>query len=118
MHELTVALRVCETLDAELTSDDIEAVTEVRLRVGALSGIVPEALTFAWGPATSGSTLLAGSQLSIEWVDAAGRCPRCRRTRIVDDLSSFRCTVCGEPIEEVVGGHELEILSVDVSDSG
>lgn len=110
-----MALRVCETLDAELSADaDVDGATLVRLRVGALSGIVPEALSFAWGPATQGSDLLAGSRLTIEWVDAAGQCLRCDETRVIRDLSSFRCPVCGAPIEHVTGGHELEILSVDV----
>ncbi len=112
-----MALRVCETLDAELAIDDVAAVTEVRLRVGALSGVVPEALHFAWEPATGGSPLLAGSTLTIEWVEAAGHCVRCDESRVVDDLSSFRCPVCGTPIEQIVGGQELEILSVDVRDS-
>jgi hydrogenase nickel incorporation protein HypA/HybF len=114
VHELTVALRICQALETELADEPDLVATEVKVQVGALSGIVPAALQFAWSHAVAESHLLDGSRLEIDWIDASGRCPRCDLIRVVTNLQSFRCPVCDAPIEEVTGGDELDILSVDV----
>lgn len=114
MHELTVALRIREALEAEFADEPDLTAEVVALRVGALSGIVAEALQFARGHAVDGSSLLADSRLEIEWVDVSGRCPSCDAVRAVSNLQSLRCPVCGSPIGEIVGGDELDILTVDV----
>lgn len=114
MHELSVALRIVEALDQELAgeSDDL-IVSTVAIQVGALTGLVPEALLFSWDFATEGS-LLKGSQLDIQVVDAAGYCPQCQDQQTLTNLQSMRCPVCRTPIGQITGGNELEILTVEV----
>ena len=120
MHELSVALRIVEALneelveEAELFDSGELAVSTVTIEVGALTGLVPEALQFAWDHATEGS-FLRDSRLKIEWVDAAGLCPICRAKRTITNLQSFRCPVCRTPIDQVVGGNEMEILTMEVA---
>ena len=119
MHELSVALRIVEALDEELAEEaDLfdsgePAVSAVTIQVGALTGLVPEALQFAWDMATDTSRL-QGSKLHIEWIDAAGYCPACQSNRTITNLQSFRCPVCRTPIEQIVGGNEMEILTLEV----
>jgi hydrogenase nickel incorporation protein HypA/HybF len=112
MHELSVAMRIVETLAEELGGARVAAVT---VRVGAMSGVVPEALAFAWSPATRG-TAFAGSRLDIEPVDAAAWCGRCRAERIVPAINRLRCPVCQSPLPELLRGRELEVLTVEVVD--
>lgn len=65
MHELSIALRLVELVEEQLAGEAAETVvTAVDIRIGALSSVVPEALQFAWGPATEG-TRLAGAALRI-----------------------------------------------------
>ena len=65
MHELSIALRLVELVEEQLRNEPAETtVNAVDIRVGELSSVVPDALHFAWGPATDG-TRLQGATLRI-----------------------------------------------------
>lgn len=91
-------------------------VAAVTVRVGALSGVVPAALRFAWGPATGG-TFAAGSRLDLEEVPLAVWCPCCRTEREPPAFPRLACPACGAPTPEILRGRELEILAMEVEDS-
>jgi hydrogenase nickel incorporation protein HypA/HybF len=114
MHELTVALRLRQSLETELEGEAGIEVVEVGLDIGALAGIVPAALEFAWTHAVVDSPLLAQSKLDIEWIEAQGSCPTCQEVSTLTALQSLRCPGCGDPIDQVTAGDELDIRSVDV----
>ena len=116
MHELSIAMRLVESLEEELAKEGDITVTTVNIRVGVLSGLVPEALEFSWEVASSESSL-KGSELAIETVNASGFCPECQEERVISNIQSFRCPVCFSPITQVTGGHELEILTVEIMDA-
>ncbi len=116
MHELSIALRIVETLTDEL-ADMPGRVDIVRIRVGALSGVVSDALQFAWDVACDESRL-SGSSLEIEKVDAVVHCSHCAEDRRLPSLQCMLCPVCGEPAVDVVSGRELEIQSVEITDDG
>ncbi len=118
MHELSVAMRIVEALDKELAPEgDALVISTVTLQVGALTGLVPEALEFSWDMATEGS-LLQGSKLDIQIVPAAGYCPECQKEQTLTYLQSMRCPVCRVPITQITGGNELEIMTVEVQADG
>jgi hydrogenase nickel incorporation protein HypA/HybF len=114
MHELSITLRVVETLTEELR-DEIGDVRLVRLRVGALSGVVPDALRFAWDVACH-ETRLAGSELHIEQVGVRIWCDVCDREQVLPDVIPMRCPICAAPASRVLSGRELEILSVEMTE--
>jgi hydrogenase nickel incorporation protein HypA/HybF len=120
VHELTVAMQICDALDRELVGDDPDTsdvpivVDVVRVQVGALSGIVPGALRFAWPHAVGGTPLLASATLDIDLVDASVGCESCGATTNTPELTRLRCPLCGSPQVQVRGGHELDIISVDI----
>ena len=65
MHELSIAMRLVELVEDQLKGEPPGAlVCAVDIRIGDLSSVVPEALQFAWEPATDG-TRLAGATLRI-----------------------------------------------------
>ncbi len=115
MHELSIAMRLVESLEEELANEGDLTVITVNIRIGALTGLVPEALEFSWEIASDDGRL-KGSKLAIETVDAAGYCPQCQEERTISNLQSFRCPVCLSPIKQITGGHELEILTLEVLD--
>lgn len=117
MHELSVAQRLVELVAAELGNDFAAQVRSVRLRLGPLSGVVAQALLFAYDAATA-ETPLAGSSLEIEEVTPAVFCPQCEQERELPNIQRLRCPVCRSPAAEVVRGRELEVLSVEVADAG
>ncbi len=73
MHELTIAERVVSTV---LERTEGRQVSLVRLRIGRFSGVVPDALSFCFELATSG-TPLEGAALEIEDVQGQARCRTC-----------------------------------------
>lgn len=87
-------------------------VTRLRLRVGTLSGAVPEAMRFAW-EVVSRDTVAAGAQLEIESVPATGWCAACE---LEFDGSDFfnECPRCHTVSDELRHGRELELISVEI----
>lgn len=87
-------------------------VIAVRARIGTLSGVVEEALTFAWQALTE-DTAAAGSTLSIENVKAACYCPACA---VEFDVRawSYRCPTCGALSKELRRGREMQLVSIEV----
>ena len=82
------------------------------LRVGALSGAVPEALLGSW-PLVVAGTPLAQATLSVEEVGAAVWCAACAAERPLDTFVELACPVCGAPTGHLLRGGEVEIAWVD-----
>jgi hydrogenase nickel incorporation protein HypA/HybF len=64
MHELSIAMSLVQLVEEQVAAEPAADVIAVDVRIGDLASVVPEALQFAWGPATEG-TRLEGSQLRI-----------------------------------------------------
>ncbi len=109
MHELAVTQSVVDTV-VEHTGE--QRVLEVRLRVGRLSGVVPEALRFCFDLVTEG-TPLEGATLDIEEPEGSARCRRCGSTFGLPDL--ILLCPCGSADVDVLTGRELAIGSVEVA---
>jgi hydrogenase nickel incorporation protein HypA/HybF len=92
-------------------------VVVVRMRVGALSGVVPDALRFAWDVAVLDGPL-AGARLEVEQVPVAVACRDCGRTSDLADPLPVRCPACGGREVDLVRGREIEVVDADVADEG
>ena len=114
MHELSVAHAVVSTVVDALPSPDTRVI-QVRLRVGELSGLVPQALEFAYDVAAEG-TPLADAALVIERSPIVVRCPSCGDGEL-PNAHDFRCPTCHEACGDVVGGRELEIVDITLDDA-
>ena len=86
-------------------------VTGLRLRVGALSGAVPEAMRFAWD-VVSRDTIAAGARLEIESVAATGWCAVCDAEFECMDCFN-ECPRCHSVSDALRRGRELEIAAVE-----
>lgn len=115
MHELSIAMSLVEAAcekAAELGGVRVEA---LNVRLGALSGVVREALEFSFDLAAEG-TAIAGARLAVEEVPVTVYCPSCDEERRLPSIQHFHCPVCGAPTPEVVGGRELELATLEVTD--
>ncbi len=106
MHE-TIALAVRRAHEA-----GAHRILEIRLRVGALSGVVPEALEFAFELLRAG-TLAESARLQIVPVPATCWCASCQDEFGVPDLIA-ECPRCGQPSAELRRGRELELDSLEI----
>ena len=113
MHELSVALNLLEGVQETATRDGIERILAVHVRVGALSGIAPDALRFSWELATAG-TVAADSALRIEDVPLVVFCERCAAERAPRAASGLMCPSCGSACPTIVRGRELQLVAMEV----
>lgn len=114
MHELSIAQNILDTVQKEMTRRHLPAVVEVGVEVGALSGVLPDALQFGFEALVAG-TPLAGCRLALTPVPAEARCRTCGHTFAVADFF-FRCPTCGAGEVEVTHGYELNITHLEVED--
>lgn len=89
-----------------------QRVLVIRLRVGALSGVVPEALQFAFEALAPG-TPAEGAELAIEEVPACFWCGVCANEFTADDLFA-ECPLCHTPSAELRAGRELQMASLEI----
>lgn len=115
MHELSIAISLVETAQEELERHEGAQVQAIHLRLGALSGVVRDALEFSYEIACQ-NTPLEGSRLVIEEVPVLVDCPHCKALRGIVSLQSFRCTECGAVGGEVRQGRELEVSALEITE--
>ncbi len=115
MHELSIAISIVEGVLAEAEARGLPAVSAVHIKIGPLSGVVKEALLFAYQVACE-DTPLAGSELRVQETPVVILCGRCGCTRSPVSSQQLCCSVCGALPSEVVGGRELEVAALEVRD--
>lgn len=116
MHELSIATRLVELATEALRSaGESREVEAVRIRVGALAGVVTDALEFCWEIAAAG-TPCQGSRLEIEYVAARVHCAACNSESELESPPRFRCGLCGQLTGNVTAGRELDLVSLEISD--
>jgi hydrogenase nickel incorporation protein HypA/HybF len=113
VHEASIALAIVDEISERAAAEPYEQITAVYVRIGALSSVVPEALTFAWDIATDG-TLASGSQLHIDHVPLAIFCAPCNSERTIDNGVLPICPVCGVSSTQIVRGRELSVTAMEV----
>jgi hydrogenase nickel incorporation protein HypA/HybF len=115
MHEVSIALAILQEITERSYGEDWKAVRTVRVRVGALTAVVPEALAFAWELAADG-TIAQGSSLDIECLPLVVHCDACATERTLTETMVPCCPSCGRGAN-IVSGRELEIVSLEVDDA-
>ncbi|MFJ9608450.1 hydrogenase maturation nickel metallochaperone HypA [Kitasatospora sp. NPDC101176] len=112
MHEMSIAAAVVEQVDAAARDHGAPGVARVRLQVGELAGVVPQALDFCFELACAG-TLVAGAVLQTESVAARARCTPCAVEWPVGMPPDLGCPNCAGGSVELLTGRELQILDVE-----
>ena len=113
MHELSIALSILDLAAEEAEKQGSVRVRAIHLKLGALAGVVKQALLSAFEMAREGSPL-AEAELLIEEVPIRIRCPRCQAERPIVSMQEFVCAECGTPSAEVTQGRELEVVALEI----
>ncbi|BBY78999.1 hydrogenase nickel incorporation protein HypA [Mycolicibacterium pulveris] len=109
MHEMAITQSV---VDAVCEHAAGRRVHSVRLEVGALCAVVPDAMQFCFELATEG-TVADGARLDLDVQPGSARCRTCGENFVLPDL--ILLCPCGSADVEVVAGRDLKILSMEVS---
>ncbi|MDP8214727.1 MAG: hydrogenase maturation nickel metallochaperone HypA [Candidatus Euphemobacter frigidus] len=107
MHEWAIADNLVKLVAAAARREDLESVSKVVIRVGALQQVVPETLEMAFRMMAE-ETEIAGARLKIEPVLLKLRCRNCQTITTGNDFV-FTCQKCGGVDLEIISGKELYI---------
>ena len=114
MHEMSLMESVREIVEADARTQRASRVTAVRLRIGALATVDPEALRFAFDVVMKGGCA-AGAALEIESAPGAGWCWDCAQTVTVG-AGALCCPQCGGSKLEITGGTEMRVHEIDLQE--
>ena len=111
MHELSIAQALIEIVERHAGG---RRVTRVEVKVGRLSQVVPDALSFAFELVSQG-TPVEGAELVLEDVPAAGTCGSCGSDTPLPELP-LACRRCGSLDVEVTQGEELRVEALEIEE--
>jgi hydrogenase nickel incorporation protein HypA/HybF len=113
MHELSIAENILEIIREHVA--DERRVKSVSVRVGAMSGVVPDSLEFSFTAITH-DTPLASVRLDIEFIPYVLFCRTCR-TEVRPEPGLAICPLCGGNDTRIISGTELQVAEIEVEDT-
>lgn len=111
VHEVGIMANILRTAEEAARQGNGSKILKLRIRIGSMSGIVSDALQFAFEALRVG-TMADGAELEIEIVPAVCQCRDCNIDYKPDEID-FLCPKCGGSNIKLLKGRELEIISVD-----
>ena len=106
-------MEVLDIVQREAFSHGASAVTRVRLRIGDLSGVETDSLTFSFDTVKVEQPLTARAELVIEKIPVRVRCRPCN-----DEFTArgplVICPSCGGFETSLLEGEELEIVDIEI----
>ena len=114
MHEIGIASSIMESVKAEIRRRPEVEVCAVGVRIGELSAVDKDALTFAFEALTR-DTELAGVRLEVEWIPRRQKCLGCGEEFAVRN-HELDCPNCGDSATTCCAGTELDIAYLEVED--
>ncbi len=112
MHELSLVSSVFEVLEEKAREHGAVRVTRVVLKIGVMSGAVPDLLESAFETFKKG-TIAETARLEIVVVPVRLRCPECGGEAVRDD-TDFSCAGCGSRRVEIVEGRDLIVETIEL----
>lgn len=117
MHELSLVAGLFDILEEKTREHQPCRITAVHLKVGRLSGVVPDLLESAFTVYKKG-TSAEEAVLTIEIVPFRFRCRKCGGESFPEE-PPFACTACGSGDVELLGGMDVvvERLEIETDDA-
>lgn len=114
MHEVSIALNILEIISEQCKKNGYSKIEAVNIKIGRASGIMPDALIFAFDAIKSDS-IAANALLNIEEVPVSGICRDCGKSFAVDDDYVLCCPLCQGKSFSITAGREMDIVELEVS---
>jgi hydrogenase nickel incorporation protein HypA/HybF len=112
MHELSVAQALVDQVERIVHEQHAARATAIRVRIGALSGVVPELLASAF-PLAAAGTAAAPATLDLREAPIRIRCQACGAEGEAV-ANRLLCAACGDWHTQVISGDELILESVEL----
>jgi hydrogenase nickel incorporation protein HypA/HybF len=114
MHEVSIALSLIDVVSDECRKGGYSRVELIHVRIGRASGVMPDALIFAFD-AIKGDSVAGGASLGIEEVPVGGLCADCNGSFTVEEEYVLSCPLCGGSSFRITAGREMDIVDMEVS---
>jgi len=111
MHELAITENILRIALDEAERAGASQIKIIRLKIGALTDVVPESVQFYLDALTPG-TKAEGVKLEAIPVPLGATCPHCNRFFLVQDYD-LTCSECGGTAK-ISQGRELAVDSLEV----
>ena len=112
MHEVGIMQSILSTALQAAEEEGAESIEVIRLRVGQLMGVVPEALDFAFECLKPGTPAENG-RLEVDYIIPEFECAGCG-VRFQAPQPRYDCPACSGTDCRMVKGRELEVVNLDV----
>jgi len=113
MHEVAISEALLDQLVTLAEQHGWTRLSRVWVRMGMLSGVVPEALEFSFSAMATG-TVAEGAELVMETVPGRFGCGTCGEFDL--ERFEFACPQCDGPLQLLKAGRELMISGVELMD--
>ena len=111
MHELSITEDLLQIVLEEVKKYSLSKVNTVKVRIGELTGVQTEALTFCFEQLIK-DTPVEGADLQIDKVPIKVKCLDCEAVFRADDHSFF-CPKCSGLHTELLSGRELYVHEIE-----
>ncbi len=112
MHEMSLAQALVDQAVELVRLDGCSRVLGVDVRIGALSGVMRDALEFCF-PAAARGTALEGAELRVTEVPLKAMCRDCRIESRPKPFE-IQCPHCGSMNLELSDAREFKLVSLEV----
>lgn len=113
MHEISIMQGALDLAEYPAREGSGTIIVRMRLRVGLLSGVVPEALEFAFEVLKKG-TMAENAVLEIERVPSEFRCSVCKEMFRFMEIR-FDCPACSGMLVVGSSGTDLELSDLEIT---
>ena len=113
MHEVGIAQNILEVIQKKAEENNSDEIKKVKLLLGEFTGIVSEALEFAFDILKK-DTLAKDAELEIETKKLKTYCCVCKEKFNHTAEPNFICSRCGNTLD-IIEGREMEIEYIDIN---
>jgi hydrogenase nickel incorporation protein HypA/HybF len=113
MHELAITQSILQIAMDEAQRAGASQIKLIRLKVGAMSDVVPDTMQF-YLDALTPDTVAAGVKLEIIRVPIGATCTQCGKFFLVEEFR-LECPLCGG-MGKITQGRDLSVDSLEVED--
>jgi hydrogenase nickel incorporation protein HypA/HybF len=114
MHEFSIAQNIIRIVKDTVAEENLPKVTKVKVKVGELSGVVPDALEFSFR-IIADDNKIKKAQLEINSVPLKVKCKNCKKEFKLE-FPSFVCPYCSSSDLEIITGNELFLESIELEE--
>ena len=111
MHEFSIVQSIVEIVLDSARKHGVDQISAVEVEVGQCSGVVREAMEFAWEAATA-DTPLSNTSLKIKSIPLTLKCTSCRHQYHPEEIFDA-CPRCHGVNPEIITGKELKVVAIE-----